>query len=204
MKKLISLLLILAANSAVFSQFINSVQIQGGMIFPSASQNGLLTAVAATHNIDSSWSLYSSSGYSYFNKNSVFTDYILGSRESYSEDSHKLYKITLGSELILNRIKSFKIFADFELSYNHLSYNEYEMILITDDVQRKVLAFQPDYSTRKLVTENLAGFGFGLGFTQQLSSNYAFSLEYKRLVQTKNMDYFRHYYALSLGLVYNL
>ena len=177
MKKLMFIALLTFVSNVSFCQFINSVQVNGGLIFPTNAQNGLFTSFELTNKLDESWSLYSSAGYSYFNKNSVFTDYILGSRESYSEDSHKLYKITLGSELILNRIKSFKIFADFELSYNHLSYNEYEMILITDDVQRKVLAFQPDYSTRKLVTENLAGFGFGLGFTQQLSSNYAFSLE---------------------------
>lgn len=204
MKKLISLLLILAANSVTFSQFINSVQIKGGMIFPSASQNGLSTAVEISHNIDSSWSLYSSAGYSYFDKNTVYTDNHLDSPTSYSEDSHKLYKLVFGSTLILNTIKSFTVFADFEFGFNHLTYNEYDMVMIKDDLQRKVLSFYPDYSSRKSTSESLYGLGFGLGFTQQLSSDYGFSVEYKRLIQTKNLDYFRHYYALSLGLVYNL
>lgn len=204
MKKLISLLLILTANSVVFSQFINSVHIKGGMIFPSASQNGLLTALEASHNIDSSWSLYASAGYTYFNKNTVYTDNHLDSPTSYSEDSHKLYKLTLGGKLILNRIKSFRVFADFELGYHHLLYNEYEMILIMDDEKRKALSFYPDIASRKETSESLLGLGFGLGFIQQLGTNYGFSVEYKRLIQTKNMDYFRHYYTLSLGLVYNL
>lgn len=204
MKKLISLLLIIAANTVTFSQFINSVQMKGGMIFPSASQNGLSTAVEISHNVDSSWSLYSSAGYSYFNKNTVYTDNHLDSPTSYSEDSHRLYKLVIGSKLILNTIKSFKMFADFEFGFNHLTYSEYDMVLIKDDIQRKVLSFYPNLSSRKESSESLYGLGFGLGFTQQINSNYGFSLEYKRLIQTKSMEYFRHYYALSLGLIYNL
>lgn len=204
MKKLISLLLLLAANSVVFSQFINSVQIQGGMIFPSASQNGPLAAIQLTHNIDNYWSLYSAVGFSRFDKNRVFTFRYLIDPLSYSEDSHELYNLSIGGKLILNTIKTFKIFADFEINYNHLKYNEYEMFLIYDEVTYAVTGFYPNIDSKKQTSEGLYGFGFGLGFTQQLSSNYGFSLEYKRLIQTKNMDYFRHYYTLSLGLVYVL
>jgi len=204
MKKLLIVLLLTFASNFAFSQFINSVQVTGGLIFPSNAQNGLLTSLELTHKLDENWSLYSSAGYSYFNKNTVYTDNHLYTPTSYSEDSHKLYKLVVGSKLILNTIKSFKVFADFELGFNHLSYNEYDMVLIKDDLQRKVLSFYPNLSSRQESSESLYGLGFGLGFAQQLSQNYGFSVEYKRLIQTKNMDYFRHYYALSLGLIYNL
>ncbi|OGU66402.1 MAG: hypothetical protein A2499_17795 [Stygiobacter sp. RIFOXYC12_FULL_38_8] len=204
MKKLMLIALLTFVSNVSFCQFINSVQVNGGLIFPTNAQNGLLTSFEFTHKLDESWSLYSSAGYSYFNKNTVYTDNHLDSPTSYSEDSHKLYKLVVGSKLILNTIKSFKVFADFEFGFNHLTYNEYDMVLIKDDLQRKVLSFYPDYSSRKSTSESLYGLGFGLGFTQQINSNYGFSLEYKRLIQTKNMDYFRHYYALSLGLVYNI
>ena len=203
MRKLMLAVVVLASN-LTFGQFINSVQVNGGLIFPTNAQNGLLTSFELTHKLDESWSLYSSAGYSSFNKNRVSTDDFFDSSSSYSEDAHKLYKIVLGSKLVLNTIKSFKIFADFEFGFNHLTYNEYDMVLIKDDLQRKVLSFYPNLSSRQESSEILYGLGFGLGFTQQFSSNYGFSVEYKRLIQTKNMDYFRHYYALSLGLVYTL
>ena len=203
MRKLMLAVVVLASN-LTFGQFINSVQVNGGLIFPTNAQNGLFTSLELTHTLDESWSLYSSAGYSSFDKNRVFTDNFFDSPSSYSEDAHKLYKIVLGSKLVLNTIKSFKIFADFELGYNLLTYYEYDMVLVMDEAKRKALSFYPNLSSRQESRESLYGLGFGLGFTQQISSNYGFSLEYKRLIQTKNMDYFRHYYALSLGLVFNL
>lgn len=204
MKKLISLLLILAANSVVFSQFINSVQVSGGLIFPSNSQNGPLAAIQLAHNIDNNWSLYASVGFSRFDKNRVFTFRYLTDPLSYSEDSHELYNFSIGGRLILNTIKTFKIFADIEINYSYLMYNEYEMFLIYDEITYVVTGFYPNINSKKQASERLYGFGAGLGFLQQLSQNFAFSLEYKRLIQTKNMDYFRHYFVLSLGLVYTL
>ncbi|MDP2035767.1 MAG: hypothetical protein Q8L04_00170 [Ignavibacteria bacterium] len=203
MRKLMLAVVVLASN-LTFGQFINSVQVNGGLIFPSNSQNGPLAAIQLTHNIDNNWSLYVSVGFSRFDKNRVFTFRYLIDPLSYSEDSHELYNLSIGGRLILNTIKTFKIFADFEISYNHLKYNEYEMFLIYDEITYAVTGFYPKINSKKQTSEGLYGFGAGLGFLQQLSSNYAFTLEYKKVIQTKNMDYFRHYYALSFGLMYNL
>lgn len=202
MKKQISLLLILVANSVVFSQFINSVQVNGGLIFPSNSQNGPLAAIQLTHSIDDNWSLYASVGFSRFDKNRVFTFRYLTDPLSYSEDSHELYNFSVGGRLILNTIKTFKIFADFEIDYNYLKYNEYEMFLIYDEITYAITGFYPNIESKKQTSEELYGVGVGIGFIQQLSPNYAFSLEYKRVIQTKNTNYFRHHFVLSLGLIY--
>lgn len=204
MKKAVFIVIFFISNCIVFSQLVNSIQLKGGMIFPSASQNGIQTSIEAAHSLNNNWSLYSSIGFSHFDRNTIYTNSPWGNPSSYSEDSHKLYIVTFGSELVLNRIKSFLIYANFEFGFNYLQYNLYNMFLAYDEITRKVISFHPDISSKTKTSESLFGLGFGLGFKQQLSTHYGFSIELKRIVLTKKLDYFRHYFTLDLGFVYTL
>jgi hypothetical protein len=123
---------------------------------------------------------------------------------SYSEDDHSIYSVSTGGRLLLNTIETFEIYADFEASFSHASYNKYDMYIDIDKETNRIIAFRPNFSRKEAINENLYGIGFGIGFTQQLTESYGFSLDYKRFVQTKNLEFFTHYFALNLGLYHTI
>lgn len=200
MKKLILVVLLSILSSNCFAQFINTVKVKAGLLFPTNAQNGTITAFEVTHDLNKNWTLFSAFNYSSFNQDRVSLLPYRGAVYSYSEDDHSLYSLSIGGRLLLNTIETFEIYADFEASFNHTSYNKYDMYIDIDKETNRIITFRPNFSRKEAINESLYGIGFGIGFTQQLTESYGFSLDYKRFVQTKNLEFFTHYFALNLGL----
>lgn len=204
MKKLLfaSLLMILTNN--LFSQFINSVQLNGGLIMPTSGKSGPLVGFKVNHELNETWSFYLSSGYSYWDRNSVTALESSFKITSYSEDAHSMIPIYVGTKMIISTIKTFQIFVNLEIGYNYLSYNTYQNISVIDEKTKKVTSFYADVSTKKGVSESFLGAGFGLGFIQKISDGFSFSVDYKRNSIVKDLDNLRHHYILNLGLIFKI
>ncbi len=188
----------------VSCQFVNSVNLNAGLIMPTTGQTGTLIGLEVTHKINNTWSLYLSSGILNWNRNKVLLSWDYSDLSSYNEDNHQMYPIYIGTRMVISNIKTFQIYANLELGYNYLKYNSYQNFIITDESTKKILAFYVNQASRRETSENLIGVGFGLGFVQNISNSFSFLVEYKRNTIGNNLDNLRNHFILKSGLIFNM
>ncbi len=171
---------LLILNSSAFSQGKFSLQLDGGIISPFNSSNGISFNLQANYYINSTFILYIYSGVSGWSRNKVvFWDYGktnpsylgYGTRNfnSYSEDNHLLIPFYFGCAFNFHLNKILNPFLIAEIGYSYLSFNSYENSKAADPVTGITEYYFPDKSTRKVNRENLFGAGIGGGLSLPVS-----------------------------------
>ncbi len=204
MKRSFFVILFSILTIGTYCQTISSVNLIGGLIIPSGSQVGTSVCIEASTKINDSWSLYFTPGFSNWGKKYVYLTNFNSELTSYSEDNHRMYLFSAGAKLVITTIKTFKIYVNMEIGYNYLKYYSYLNYMVTDPSTNKITSFYVDNNSKKEISENLFGFGFGLGLTQKISDSFSFLVEYKRNTMTENFKSLRSSFTLNTGIVFNM
>jgi len=172
-------------SNITFAQDDFTIQINGGVIIPMSSSNGLTTSIQFNYSFNPNIQFYIYSGYSSWNKYKVVfhEDYSTVQKQqlfnSYSSDDHILIPIYIGSRIDFHTNKLFASFANVEIGYSHLSYNTYENVKEVNQETGEVLSYNADKSTRKEINENLLGIGIGAGLSHPITENINLILSFK-------------------------
>ena len=168
-----------------------SLQFSGGIITPFSSSIGFSGNVQLNYYINSTFSLYASTGYSGWDRNkAVFWDWGktnptawgVGYRNfnSYTEDGHMLIPVYIGSTLkIFQTHSNLAAFLNTEIGYSYLSYNSYKQSKVVNAETGLTETFYADESTKKVNRENLFGAGLGIGLSIPVSGTSGLLLLYK-------------------------
>jgi hypothetical protein len=203
MKKFVVVIIALLISTNVFPQSFQKLIVSGGLMYPQSNHMGGSFSAEYEKQLSPSLSLYCYTGIVSWDQNIVHT---IPSPEltSYSENAHSLYPFYGGVRLIISTIKTFKMFADFELGYNYLVYNSYNNIVVEEPGTNKIIDFYPDYGSKKRESESLFGFGAGLGFLQPLTHKIGLYFECKRSTLMKRINDPMVNYSLNSGIFYNI
>jgi len=171
----------------VLAQDSHSIQINGGIISPRSSSNGLVGSIQYNYSFNTSLIFYAYMGYSAWDRNKVvlhnikevYTNKSQHYFYSYSEDEHYLIPVYIGTSIDLHTNKLFTSFLEFEIGYSYLSYISYENVIVTDPESGEVLSYYADGSTGENVQENLFGVGIGAGLSHPISSGINLLLTFK-------------------------
>lgn len=205
MKKLVVVLIVYLISTNVFSQSFQKLFVSGGLIYPELNRTGFSVSAEYEKQLSPSLSLYCYTGIVSWDQNIVSAGRGGWSQlSSYSENDHSLYPFYGGVRLIISTIKTFKMFADFELGYNYLVYNYYNDIVVEEPGTNKVISFYPDFNSGKRESEALFGFGAGIGFLQPLSQKIGLYFEYKRNTLMNRMNDPMINYSINSGIFYNM
>ncbi|MFO7524530.1 MAG: hypothetical protein R6W68_03675 [Ignavibacteriaceae bacterium] len=159
------------------AQEANSIQLNGGIISPMSSSNGLTTSLQYSHSIDSNISLYVYSGYASWDKHYVIykEDLTLVQKKqhfrTYSSDGHILIPVYFGSRIDLHTNKLFTSYVNLEIGYSYLSYSSYNHWKSINPETGEVLSYSPDPFTKKEIVENIFAFGIGVGLSHPVTDN---------------------------------
>ncbi len=204
MKKYLFAIILFVLLNNLHGQIINSIQLNGGIVFPSSGSDGSHVGFELIRNFNDNLCVYFSVSSIRWDRNSVHTDGIIGEIHSYSEDKHKLYPVNIGSKFSISAFRTIKAFLDLSVNYNYLKYNSYNNIIIKDPDTKEIEHFYPDLSSRKSEEENLLGFGVGLGLSNAITKKISILIECKRNSFATSWDNIRNNYVFNAGLVYNL
>jgi len=195
---LISILIFLFTN--ISAQDNNSVQINGGIIYPMSSSNGLTGIIQYNYSINKQIYLYIYSGYSSWDRFNItfLEDHSEVQKQtkfiSYSADQHKLIPVYIGSRINFHTNKLFTSFVNLEIGYSYLSYNSYTNRKSVDPETGEVLSYYVDGSTKEEITENLIGVGIGAGISHPVTENLNLILTFK-LNSYLNSEYYGFFRA---------
>ncbi|VAX29037.1 hypothetical protein MNBD_IGNAVI01-3040 [hydrothermal vent metagenome] len=171
--------------NVISAQESNSIQINGGLIFPKSSSKGLTGLVQFNYPLNEQIYLYAYSGYSSWDK------YYVVFREDYSEiqkkqlfktysaDDHTLIPVYIGSTINLNTNDFFTFYVTVEAGYAYLHYNSYDNWKSVDPETGEVLGYFVDGASRKEITENLFGIGVGAGISHPMGDNLNLIFSFK-------------------------
>lgn len=204
MKTLSFLFAILVLPSNIFSQSMDKVKISGGFIIPSVSIKGVTANLEYQRQLSSALNIYVYTGIYSWDKNQVTFQDNGKLFNSYSEDSHLLYPLYLGTRFTISTIKTFTVYANFELGYNYLTYNSYRNVFVRDANNKFVVDFYADGSTRQKVSKSIFGFGVGLEVTQKISNYISLLLEAKRNMLIESWDNTRTHYYFNAGILISI
>jgi opacity protein-like surface antigen len=201
--------------STLSAQDSYSIQINGGLVSPMSSSNGLIGTAQFNYPVSSKISLYIYSGYSSWNK---YTDYY---REdfsqiqkqtlfnAYSADDHTLIPVYIGSKINFHTNSFFTAFLNLELGYSFISYNSYDIQKSVNIETGQVLNYYTDLSSKKRINESVFGVGIGGGISHPITERLNLILSYKfnsyansdypGLFSTKGI-----YSAFLVGFNYNI
>ena len=202
-------------STVMFAQDSNSFEINGGIILPASSSNGINASIQYNYQFNNHILFYIYTGYSSWDKFNVYfaeqwstlqTHTIFS---SFKSDSHILIPVYAGSRINVHTNKFFTAFLTFEIGYAHLSYNDYQINKEIDPVSKVVLSYQTDRNTKREVTENLIGIGAGIGISRQLIDHINLVLSYKlnNHINSKYYDFLSSkatYSAFNLGLNFSI
>jgi len=189
--RIMSMLFIIAFSlNNIFAQDYHSIQLDGGIIFPSRSSKGGSTFIKYNYSLNQTFNFYIYTGYSFWDKFNVRADEIIpGQREprkqrnhnlhSYSSDNHVLIPLYVGTKINLYNYNLFTAFLDFEIGYSYFNYNSYENIKIIDETTGELLSYDVDKSSKTEEKDNLIGTGIGAGITYPLTGTLDIILSYR-------------------------
>jgi hypothetical protein len=184
-KSLFSTLIIISFFYAnIFPQDKNSIQINGGIIYPMSSSKGLSASLQYNYSLTTSISLYFNSGYASWDKHYVTYKEALSPVQqkqhfkTYSSDDHKLISINLGGRINLHTNKLFTSFVDLEAGYSFLSYNSYNHWKSVNPETGEVLGYSPNPFPAE-IKENIFGIGAGAGLSHPMTKNVNLIFIYK-------------------------
>lgn len=180
-----SLFLAIIFSNIIFSQENNSIQINGGLIYPRSSSKGLIGLVQFNYPLNEQFDLYAYSGYSAWDKYYVYfrEDYSEVQKETifktYSADNHTLIPFYIGSSINLHTNDFFTFYVNIEAGYAYLNYYSYNHWKSIDPNTGEVLGYDVDGATKKEITENLFGIGIGAGISHPMGENLKLIFSYK-------------------------
>jgi hypothetical protein len=172
-----ALIIVGVACSNILAQKTNSIQLNGGIISPISSSNGLTTSLQYNYSINPTISLYVYSGYARWDKHYVIykEDVSPVQRQqyfkTYSSDDHILIPIYLGSRIDLNTNKLFTSFVNLEIGYSYLRYNSYNHWKSINPATGEVMSYSPDPFTKKEIVEHIFGLGVGVGLSHPMTES---------------------------------
>ncbi|MCB9247627.1 MAG: hypothetical protein H6613_03380 [Ignavibacteriales bacterium] len=169
------LIVLTLLTTNIFSQNEKSIQVNGGILFPRSSSNGLSGSIQLNYGINSDLYLYLYSGYSSWDKFNIGLNYQYSEVEdkeiaqqrtiaTYAENEHSAIPFYLGARLNFRTNKLFTTFFSFELGYSRLAFNSYNKWDPVYSNSGAVVQYIPVESSKIKKNENLYGFGVGLGF----------------------------------------
>lgn len=204
--RVVLVIIIVLIESALFAQYPPSIQINGGIIAPGSSSEGLTTVLQYSHPINDDFFWYISVGYSSWDKYKVTfqEDYsIVQSKtlfETYTADGHKLIPVYFGGKIVLRELKELVSFFTAEIGYSHLSYNNYKNQKIINPETGRILDYSIDPDSRENINENLFGLGLGIELLHPMSKNINLQFLFK-INSYLNSDYYKFY--SSRAIYYN-
>lgn len=175
----------------IYSQPL-SIQLNGGLLSPRSASNGFSGSVQFNLPLNTSTSLYLSTGYSSWDKyNMVFR--FEGSSQEYSkseyptflEDEHLMIPVFIGIKKDVHTTELFTTFLNFEVGYSHLKFNRYykwneiRKWNEYDNDWGAITDYVPDEASKREIKLNLYGFGFGAGLVHSINSNLNILLSFK-------------------------
>ena len=204
MKTMSILFLSFLFSTALLAQSPDKIKVSGGFIIPSTSVKGFTANIEYERRLTGNWKIYFYSGIYTWNKNQLSFESELKYYSGYSEDEHILYPLYAGAKLKISSIKTFTVYANFELGYNFISYNEYKNVVVKDENTQKVIGYYTYQSSGKKITDGFFGFGVGLGITQEINENVSLMLEAKRNVLLKSSDDLPTHYYYNAGVLISI
>jgi hypothetical protein len=205
----------LAVSNISLAQNYNSIQINGGVLLPTSSSDGIAASIEYDYSFNSNIKFYIYSGYSSWNKYNVIfrEDWSEVQQQTnfttYTSDDHELIPLYIGSKINFNTNKFFTAFTMFEVGYSHLSYDAYSVKKEINPSTGEVLSYYADRSTKEKMDENLFGVGAGIGVLHQITQNVGLILSFK-LTSQLNSKYYSFlsgegtYTAFGLGINVNI
>ncbi len=178
-------LFISLSSGLIFAQDNNSLQFNGGVIYPRRSSNGLSTSVQYNYSLNSKINLYFSAGYSSWDRFYVmFHEELNGVQrqeyfKTYNADNHSLIPLNVGAKINFHTNKFFTSFVNFEIGYVHLSYDSYSNIRVFNHITGEVTSYTIDGSTKKEISKNLFNVGIGTGISHPLNRSLDLILSFK-------------------------
>ena len=171
-------ILLVSFNSLIFSQSCNSLQLNGGLISTTNSNEGLLGTLQYNFQTGKNLEIYSYSGIMTWNKNKI-SYFSVGEhsipKETYTEDNHRMIPLYLGARYYFNNASSFRPFFVIEAGLAFLSFNSYQLQTINNPDGSRTMV-PADKSSQN---ETLFGAGLGLGATHNLGESLQLSVELK-------------------------
>ncbi len=171
--------------NSFLAQDNHSIQLNGGILFPRSADNGFSTSIQYNYLCSDALGLYISLGYAAWDKNQVIfmEDFSTIQKEtrfvSYDSDNHIVIPLFVGTKIYLPETKIFKAFVNIEIGYSYFSYNSYDNVREVDPTTGVVLSYYVDQSTKKEISTNLFGIGFGGGLSHQFINGPNLILAYK-------------------------
>ena len=218
MKQTISVLFVvitLISSNVIYSQESSSIQINGGIISPISSSNGLTALIQYNYNLTPIVSFYIYSGYSYWDKFNVIYQVDLSpvqrqkNFKTYASDEHILVPLYLGSRINLHTNNIFTLFTNIEIGYSYLKYNSFNHWESVDPETGEILGYYPDPTSKKEIQENVFGIGVGVGLSHPItdSINLLFSVKLNSNINSEYSELFssRQTYTMFLaGFNFNI
>lgn len=177
--------LLISSSSVTSAQNSHSIEINGGIISPMSSSNGLTASVQFNYSYSSTVNFYLYSGYSSWDKYNVtfYEDYSEIQKkqffQTYSEDDHVMIPVFLGAKINFHTTKFFTTYIDVEVGYANLSYNSYSNRKIVDPETGEVLKYTIDPASKREVNDNLFGIGIGAGLSHPITKYLNLILSFK-------------------------
>jgi len=202
MKKSLLFLVVFILNANVFPQSSQNLNVSFGLLSPLSGIQGFTTSVGFEKQLSATLSIYCYAGNIYWNHDNFLYGNNLSDYTNYTDDNN-IYSFYGGTRFLLSTIRTFRIYTDLELGYNYMTYNAYNLIEFTDPLTHQK-SYLTDIKSRDKITENLLGFGVGLGVSHQLTEKAGFYLEIKRNQLFNNIDLSLTRYSLNCGIFYNI
>jgi hypothetical protein len=145
-------------SKAIFAQDSYSIQLNGGIVIPMSSSNGLISSVQVNYSLNPNIQFYIYSGYSAWDRYNVVyhEEYSAVQKKqlfnSYSADNHILIPVYIGSRINFHTNKIFTSYLNIEMGYSHLSYNNYKNLREVDSGTGEILSYYVDQSSKKEIS----------------------------------------------------
>ena len=180
-----SILILITFSVLTPAQTSNSLQINGGIVFPPNSPAGFNANLQFNYSLNNNMQIYIYSGYSHWNKYNVnFTESLSAIQQithfyTYLSDNHVLIPVFVGAKMNFAKNRIFTASTLFEVGYSHLNYDSYSVKKEVDPNTGQVLNYYTDRSTQKKVTQNLFGFGVGIELSHDFTKIFGVLLSFK-------------------------
>ena len=196
MKKsiILSLIVFTALHLQLFAQSKNTIQINGGLMSAIDSHHGLLGSIQYNYKINNNFTVYSYTGFIYWNNNivnfSLFQPGQIPAQKlvkTFSEDNHRMIPLYIGGRYFFYNSSVFRPFVSLELGINYLSFNSYNLQKVTNPDGSESVLQGPKTSEN----ETLLGAGAGLGACHDIGDNLELQLEFRfNTLKNSNYDWF--------------
>jgi hypothetical protein len=202
MKKSLLFFVVFVFTVNVFSQSSQNLNASFGLLSPVSNFNGFAVSVGYEKQLSKSLSIYFYTGELYWN----YEDLPFGYNPinyAISARDFTVYPFYCGARFLLSTYKSFKVYTGLELGYNYMTYTSYPLQVYEDPITHQN-DYYSDTNRKEKITENMFGFGVGLGVSHLLTNKAGFLVEIKRNMLFERTDLYITRYTLNCGLFYNL